>query len=342
MQAGPPAVTVALLLLLLPLLLLGHCAAPVSVERPDPQAAYRKMDRSALAENQPSEVTRTPLRRHGLLNTLQPWPDETIAALHAQVVGMPAAWSELFALAELSYLRARQTGARDRYLVAAIYAYAFLFPEAGSADRPSPFDPRLRQASDPSNLALAAAVTPVDDGPAVFHSGRYPLPFGTIDITVDESSLRPEGRALTSFQPTGTLAVGGMQNQYRTPGIGASMAASVAAPARPAQDIQLAPRLRVPSTALLEIPQARRQLAGGVLRGGLAIHTVFGPETVRIGDQRVPLEFDQTAARAYSLVEAQAGPMNTGASSSATSWRASRTRGLWRWSRIAVAACRWC
>jgi pimeloyl-ACP methyl ester carboxylesterase len=264
------------------------------------------MDRSALAENQPSETTRTTLRRHGLLESLQPWPDETIAALHAGVVGRPDAWSELFALAELSYLRGRQTGAQDRYLAAAIYAYAFLFPEARPADRSSPFDPRLRQASDLYNLALAAAVTPEAGGPAVFRSGRYPLPFGMIDIVVDESSLSSEGRALTSFQPTGTLVVEGMQNQYRTPGIGAPMAASVAPLVTPAQGIQVAPRLRVPSTALLVIPHARQQLAGGMLHGTLAIHTIFQSETVRIGDQRVPLEFDQTATRAYSLVEARA------------------------------------
>lgn len=291
---------------LLPLLLLGHCAAPLSVERLDPPAAYRRMERSALAENRPSETTQTTLRRYGLLDSLEPWPDETIAALHSRVVGRPETWSELFALAELSYLRGRQTRAQDRYLAAAVYAYAFLFPEAGSEERPNPFDPRLRQATDLYNLALAAAVTPDGDGPAVFRSGRYRLPFGTIDIAVDEDSLHTEGRALTSFQPTGTLAVRGMQNQYRTPGIGAPMAASVAPPARRAQGVQIAPRLRVPSTALLVIPQPRRQLAGGTLRGSLAIHTIFGPDAVRIGDQHVPLEFDQTAARAYSLVEARA------------------------------------
>jgi pimeloyl-ACP methyl ester carboxylesterase len=297
----PPA------LLLLPLLLLlGQCAAPLSVERLDPQAAYRRMDRSALAENLLSETTQTTLRRHGLLDSLQAWPDETIAALHAGVVGKPDAWSELFALAELSYLRGRQTEAEDRYLATVIYAYAFLFPEAGSTARPSPFDPRLRQATDFYNLALAAALTPTIGGPAVFRSGRHQLPFGAIDIKVDESSLSSNGRMLTSFQPTGTLAVEGMQNQYRTAGIGAPMAASIAPPSAPIQGIQVAPRLRVPSTALLENPQARQLLASGMLQGTLAIHTIFGPETVRIGDQRVPLEFDQTATRAYSLVEAQA------------------------------------
>ena len=288
-------------------LLLVGCAAPVAVEQLGPQAAYRRLNRSALAENQPSETTLTALRRHGLLDSFKPWPDETIAALHGRVVGHPHAWSELFALAELSYLRGRQTGSQERYLAAAIYAYAFLFPDDGSAtDRPDPFDPRFRQASDLYNFALTATVTPPGGGPAVFRSGRYPLPFGTIDIAVDESSFSSGGRALTSFQPTADLQVEGLQNQYRTPGIGAPMAASVAPPSAPVQGIQVAPRLRVPSTALLTLLEPRRQLTGGKLRGSLTVHTVFADPTVRLGGEIVPLEFNQTAARAYSLVESQA------------------------------------
>src|SRR5215213_1158705 len=234
-------------LLMAALLLLGGCAAPLSVQRLDPQAAYRRLERSALAEKVLSESTRTTLRRNGLLETVRPSPDETIAALHARVVGSPEAWSELFALAETSYLRAQETKSQGRYLAAAIYAYAF-FPESGSADRPGPFDPRLRRAADLYNLALTSAFSSDDGGPATFRSGRYPLPFGTIDIAVDENSFSSGGRSLTSFQPTATLAVKGLQNQYRTPGIGAPIAASVAPPPAQAQGIQIAPRLRIPST----------------------------------------------------------------------------------------------
>jgi pimeloyl-ACP methyl ester carboxylesterase len=291
---------------LLALAVVGGCASPLTVMQIDPQAAYRRHDRSALSENRPSETTLTALRRHGLIDSLDPWPDQTIAALHARVVSDPTAWPDFFALAEISYLRGRMTGSQSHYLAAVLYAYAFLFPEAGSSDRPDPFDPRLRRATDLYNMALAMVVTPVAGEPAVFRSGRYTLPFGIFDMVVDESSFSSGGRTLTSFLPTSNLAVEGLQNQYRTAGIGAPMAASVARPAAPVRGIQAAPRLRVPSTALLEIPNARRQLATQGLHGTLSIHTVFASSTARINGQRVPLEFDQTTTRAYSLVEARA------------------------------------
>ncbi|MBV9654284.1 MAG: alpha/beta fold hydrolase [Acetobacteraceae bacterium] len=294
-------------LLLTVLVVLSGCASPVTITRLEPRDAYSRLNRSALSDDKPSETTLTVLRRHGLISSFGTWPDETVAALRGRVIGHPHAWPELFALAELSYLRGRQTGSMSDYLAAAIYAYAFLFPDDGRpADRPDAFDPRFRQASDLYNISLAAAMTPVAGGPAVFRPGRNALPFGAIDIAVDESSFSSGGRALTSFQPTAGLEVSGLQNQYRTPGIGAPMAASVAAPAAPARGIQVAPRLRIPSTVLLEIPNARHQLAGPLLHATLTIHTIFGEPTVRLGGDVVPLEFDQTAARAYSLVETQA------------------------------------
>ena len=66
--------------LLATLVVLGGCTAPLTVEQLGPQAAYRRLDRSALSENLPSEATRITLRRRGLLESLDYWPDETIAA----------------------------------------------------------------------------------------------------------------------------------------------------------------------------------------------------------------------------------------------------------------------
>jgi pimeloyl-ACP methyl ester carboxylesterase len=61
-----------------------------------------------------------------------------------------------------------------------------------------------------------------------------------------------------------------------------------------------------PSVALLTVTEPRRQLASGRLQGSLTVHTIFAEPTVRLGGKVVPLEFDQTATRVYSLVESQA------------------------------------
>lgn len=287
-------------------ILLAGCAAPLSVEQVDFQTAYLRLNRSALSEDRLSETTRTALRRYGLLDSLQPWPDQTIASLRARVVHDPDAWPELYALAELSYLRGRRTGSQEQYLAAAVYAYAYLFPDnVPAGDRPDPFDPRFRQASDLYNFALTAAMTQEPGGVAVFRSGRYALPFGVLDISVDEDTFSSGGRSLTSFRPTIDLEVKGLNNQFRTPGIGAPMAASAAPPRTPVQGIQIAPRLRIPTTAVLTIPDPRRQLATGTLHGTLAIHTIFSSPTISLAGLTVPLETHPSAARAYSLTETQ-------------------------------------
>ena len=287
------------------LLLLGGCAAPLSVERLSPQQSYAQLNRSALSGDTLSEATLTVLRRHGLLATWTKDPASAIAALHRAVVGQLDLWPELFALAELSYLRERQAGSRPDAFAAAIYAYALLFPDDG-ADRPSPYDPRFRQACDIYNLALAAAFTPADKSAVQLAAGRYTLPFGVLDLGSDQAQLRWGGRTLVSFQPTSNLAVEGVQNTYRTPGLGAPLAAMADAGAVPRQGLEIAPRLRVPTNVLMVMDNPRQQLTEPVLHARLVIHTIFDRQDARIGTERVPLEYDQTAARALSMVEASA------------------------------------
>lgn len=62
------------------------------------------------------------LRRHGLLETWDKDPPAAIAGLRREVVGRSALWPELFALAELSYLRGRKDGSQPDSPAAAIYA----------------------------------------------------------------------------------------------------------------------------------------------------------------------------------------------------------------------------
>lgn len=293
-----------ILLRLVLVLLLAGCAAPLSLTLQDQQDAYRRLNRSALSSDRLSETTLVTLRRHDLDRAYATYPAETIAALHSQVVGQPDRWSELFALAELSFQTAEREKSRERFLAAALYAYAFLLPDNPS-EAPSPYDPRFRQACDLYNLSLTAATVPSGGGEAQLQPGPHALPFGTLDLRVDEDSLSWGGRQLTGLVPTGTIEVQGLANQYQTPGLGAPMAARISALPRPVSGFQVAPRLRVPATLLLTVPSPRRQLATGHMSGLLSVYNIFDNGSVEVGRYRVPLEYDQTAARAISLAEAR-------------------------------------
>jgi pimeloyl-ACP methyl ester carboxylesterase len=295
------AITPVILAVLLGLQL-GGCAPPLTVERLDEPAAYKRLTRNALAGDDLSETTLSVLRRHDLADTYERSPSEAIAALHAQVVGQPESWEDLFALAELSYLLARQEGSPPRYMAAALYAYAFLFPDKGQ-QRVSEYDPRFREACDLYNLGLSAALEPAGGGEVTVRPGHYQLPFGSLDVALDEDSLEWSGRTLTGFVPTGTLKVDGLQNEYRTSGIGAPMAARISAPRSPQQGFQVAPRLRIPATMLIRVASPREQLASGNVKGTLEVLNIFTSGSVKLGDWEVPVEYDQTAARAVSLVE---------------------------------------
>ena len=285
------------------LLLASSCAAPLSVDQLSMQESYRLLNRSTLAGNVLSESTLTVLRRRGLMEAWRRDRTGAIAALHGTVVNDPRSWPDLFALAELSYLQGNRLASPAEFLAAAVYAYAFLFPETAS-DRPSPYDPRFRQACDIYNLGLSAAFTPSDRAPISLVAGRRSLPFGSIDLDIDQDQLRWGDRTLVSFQPTSTLRVNGLQNVFRAPGLGAPLAAMAEAGPVPAQGFQVSPRLRIPTNMLLTMDSPRRQLAQPALRGKLLIHTIFDNRDVQIGSQAVPLEYNQSAARALGLVEA--------------------------------------
>jgi hypothetical protein len=96
------------------------CGAPVGVKRVSPREVHRELTGNALTRGSPSEITRNVLRRHDLLEAFDRDPDQALARLHAIAVGESGGRRELFALAEVSFLRAEETGRRDRYLAAAV------------------------------------------------------------------------------------------------------------------------------------------------------------------------------------------------------------------------------
>ncbi len=284
-------------------LALGACVSPVRANRVARSVAHEDLSRSAVTDGEPSWSTRDALLERGLFEDYDERPEVALAELHRIMVAENGALDLLFALSELSFLYGEEEEKREYQLAAAIYAYAFLFPESGGA-RPGPFDPRLRLAADLYNWALTAAFASEDGSEVVPQSGRFALPFGQpIDVAFDPADLRAGNLELHRFIPVAELEVEGLAMRYRWPGIGAPLAAST----RPLEDANagvnmVAPRLQVPLTALLRVSKARRTLVEGQpLTADLELHLAWDKSSVSIGGETVPLETEPTAALALTF-----------------------------------------
>jgi pimeloyl-ACP methyl ester carboxylesterase len=279
------------------------CSAPVKVERVSLRTAYEDLNRTALSSDQLSEATRTVLRGAALLDTFDTQPDAAITALRGQAIATGMHWPDLYALAEMNYAQGRRIRSRPMLLASALYAYAVLFP-AGNADKPSPYSAQFQHAANFYNLALTQVLSSESGADIVILESRpYPLPFGAVNVTVDQASLTFAGRTLASFVPTMNLEVDGFKNDYRSDGLGAPLAAGLTPSAQPDDGLVLPPKLRIPTSAILQMDDPRRQLAGEALTARLALYTIYDTGGILIGGQDVPLEYDQTAVRALFAVE---------------------------------------
>ena len=280
------------------------CASPVGAVRVDPAVAHRQLARSATTTGEPSWPTRNHLAERGLLDAFDTRPEAAVAELHRAMVASGGDAGLLFALAELSFLHGQATANPSFHLAAAVYAYAFLFPE-GSEAAPGRFDPRLRIAADLYNWALTGAFASKDRSEVVLRGGTFPLPFGPIEVAFDPASLRAGDRELYRFTPTTELEVHGLAMRYRWPGLGAPLAAATRPidPASPGRDL-VAPRIQVPVTAFLRVPETRRALVEGrPLSATLELHLAWDTETVSIAGEPVPLEMEPSAALALTLTD---------------------------------------
>jgi pimeloyl-ACP methyl ester carboxylesterase len=283
----------------------GGCAAPLHVHQVDPQEYYRAQLTNALSSKGISELTRTVLRRHDLLARYELETDATLAKLRALVTSGRGGSDEIFALTELAFFQAERRHSRTHYFGAAVYAYAFLFPEEVE-ERPTALDPRTRFACDLYNTALAEAFRDPQRQYVVPRAARFRLPFDKFEVAFDPRSLEWHDYRLVEFTPMGEMGIHGMRNRYRQPGIGAPLAA------RPApvkgyygDDDLIGPNVRVPVTIVLTVDEPRRQLGAGVVHATLDVHSTSEETSVNVGDETVPLEAEPTAVLATSLVAAR-------------------------------------
>jgi hypothetical protein len=138
------------------LMLVAGCATPIQVERITPREVGYELTSNVISTGELSDSTEMVLHREALSERFRSDPEAAIASLHRTATAEEPDPDDLFALAEMSFRHAEDTGKHDYYLSAAVYAYAFLFPD-DPAQRPSAFDPGFRAACDLYNRGTGKA-----------------------------------------------------------------------------------------------------------------------------------------------------------------------------------------
>jgi pimeloyl-ACP methyl ester carboxylesterase len=283
-------------------LTLAACGPPVNVKRVSPRTVSRDLASSALNSDEPSLFSENVLYRWGLTRRFEKDPEGALAELRGHYLADPGSRSALFALSELCFLRADDSGKREFYLASAVYGYAFLFP--GNGEPPlDELDPRARIAADLYNRGLTGAFASSKTHTVYLRSGVYPLPFGQqLAVQLDDASLTWSHRRLVSFVPVAELKVSGLGARYRRAGIGAPLAAdTIPLDQDQAEKDYLGKAVRLPVTALLRVDNASGQLGQPTIQSSLRVYSDYDSRTVDIDDRKVELEAEPSATLAYSL-----------------------------------------
>jgi pimeloyl-ACP methyl ester carboxylesterase len=274
------------------------CGAPFAVKR-NPQGAQRQAVTNVIATGEPSRRSNNLLYERDLVARYRKDPQGALAALHADLVAGRLRTRDLGPLAELSFHHAGKGGGRPYYMAAALYAWAYLFPD-DPADRPDAFDPFHRLANELYNRGLSQGLQAKKNQVELL-PGTYPLPFGTLEIEIHPESFIWAGHQLYEFYPLTDIEVTGFPTYYRWAGIGAPLAAKVV-PSEKDVDL-LGPRVRVPVTAVLHTENPIRQLRAGTVHARLETYAGYGDTKVKVGDQEIPLEAEPTATLGLGLSE---------------------------------------
>jgi pimeloyl-ACP methyl ester carboxylesterase len=284
--------------------LASACASPVGVSTARPRAIHRYLTQSALSAEEPSTFSLIELRRYDLLEVFHADPDAALARLHELAVGQGLPAEALFALAELSFLRAEESRDPGRFAASALYAYAFLFPEQ-EREPLDPLDPRSRVAADLYNRALACAFQRETGGAVVMREGGLDLPFGHFTAQAgDPPDLG--GYAIRNLYPVAELSVWGLRNRYRRPGLGAPLAATLeSTTASEAQPVPLGPNAHMPLTAVVRVEAPLAQIRAGRVAGRVDLFPTLDVDTLEVAGREITLEAEPTAALAAGLSESR-------------------------------------
>jgi pimeloyl-ACP methyl ester carboxylesterase len=286
------------------ILLAAGCSTPIGVTRGSTQEVYHALTANVLSVGEPSSWSKQVLQRNNLTQQFDDDPAATLAELHRRQKEVRFTSDRMFALAELSFFHAAQSGKQEYYLAAAAYAYAFLLPDRPELAIPV-IDPRFRLAVDLYNWGISRGLASPDGSEVILEAGTKTLPFGEMNLTVDSSKLVWGGYRFTRFIPVGDFIVRGLANRYRQPGVGAPLAAEVEPVKSEAgaggASVRIPPKIKVPVTAFVRFTEPTRGILADKIQGSIEVYAADERTTVRIAERDVPLELEQSATLAYML-----------------------------------------
>jgi pimeloyl-ACP methyl ester carboxylesterase len=287
------------------------CAAPIGVKRVSSREAQGALTANILSTGELSSKAHILLRRSNLERLWKEDPGAVIDQIHAGLARPMNDYDSetragfLDVVAELCFAHAARTKDKRYYLAAALYAWVYLFPPDGMF-QPSALDRGNRLAADLYNRGITLGFTDPETDQVVLRDGEYALPFGTLLVDFDESSLNWGDRRFDRFTSVADLQVKGLLNRYRVSGLGAPLAATtVGAAEELGEEDAVTSSVQAPVTAVLRLDSMQANVEGGgtLFEGSLSVVAYSDAEFVEIGDQSVPLEVEPSATLALQLAE---------------------------------------
>jgi pimeloyl-ACP methyl ester carboxylesterase len=305
------------------LLVVLGCQTPIGVDRVGMTRAYQQITASTLTGPQISADSQMVIGRYGLEKLAVESPDLAIAKLQEEAC-KDNRRDVLFALAELSYGLAKsfdentwvsihqqgQSGlislpgkkaARGYYFASAVYAYFYLFGNSPDAV-PGIYDRHFRMACDFYNRGLAKSLTLEGSDNVVLFSKELKLPYGTVNMTATRPGFPWSEEQFHEFVAADEYTVRGLSPRERTHGLGVPL---IGIPDRAAFGSNwpsyYLPGMKVAATAFLRIDGTVCDMTSSRLKASLELYSAIGDREIQVGEQKVPLETDRTAAIAYAL-----------------------------------------
>ena len=279
----------------------GRGVAVTKLRRTHPFAHVRSFVSGPV---KPSERTVRLLRNYNLEDRLSTDPDLVIQWLQELVLDSPSL-EEIHALAEISKLRAdwlATMGSHDvaagLYASAMVHAHQYLFNSDLNPNR-NAYDPQFRSICDVYNDSLAAILRSCCNDDASLSGRKISVGKGQQKYEVEfQIEGRWKNQSFERFELVNDYRTSGIDNQYRTYGLGVPLIAVCKTEATgSAEDRYYPPSLTLPMTAFSEIVESDTE-------GFKAIVKLYDPLEKTSVDYRgvtVPLESDLTTPLAFHL-----------------------------------------